>query len=296
VLYRVYVDEAGDRAISSGSSRHFVVSAVIVPDEHDARLRAGLDSLRADLGRHPGHVLHFQKFSHSQRLKAVQDIAASPVAAIANVIVHKDLIGQPLPAGDMAHISRPDPMYLWALRLLLERVSWFVDESGGTAAIVTFAHLKGFRARKLHDYRRALETSDGVAIRWSVFDGHPFRIDSPKAVELLQMADTTASALFRCIEPDRYGNTEPRYLGELAPKLYRRGSAEITSYGLKVFPGKVAGTTGRPRIVSHPSRSTSNGFIRTSAAGNGQLALCWSIALEIASRFFASGEAILRRV
>src|SRR6185312_8005283 len=39
-------------------------------------------------------------------------------------------------------------------------------------------------------------------------------------------------------------------------------------------------------------RSTSNGFIRTSAAGKGQLELCWSIALEIASRFFASGEAI----
>ena len=45
---------------------------------------------------------------------------------------------------------------------------------------------------------------------------------------------------------------------------------------------------------SQPRRSTSNGFIRTSAAGNGQLALCWSIAWEIASRFFASGEAIPR--
>lgn len=79
-----------------------------------------------------------------------------------------------------------------------------------------------------------------MAIRWSVFDGHPFRIDAPRAVELLQVADTTASALFRCIEPDRYGNTEPRYLEELAPKLYRRGSAEVTSYGLKAFPREVA--------------------------------------------------------
>ena len=56
-------------------------------------------------------------------------------------------------------------------------------------------------------------------------------------------------------------------------------------------PISPSGTTGRPRIVSQPSRSTSNGFIRTSAAGKGQFALCWSIALEIASRFFASGEA-----
>ena len=56
-------------------------------------------------------------------------------------------------------------------------------------------------------------------------------------------------------------------------------------------PISESGTTGRPRISSQPSRSTSNGFIRTSAAGNGQLRLCWSIALEIASRFFASGDA-----
>ena len=59
-------------------------------------------------------------------------------------------------------------------------------------------------------------------------------------------------------------------------------------------PISPSGTTGRPRIVSQPSRSTSNGFIRTSAAGNGQFELCWSIALEIASRFFASGEATPR--
>ena len=56
-------------------------------------------------------------------------------------------------------------------------------------------------------------------------------------------------------------------------------------------PISPSGTTGSPRIVSQPNRSTSKGFIRTSAAGNGQLRLCWSIACEIASRFFASGEA-----
>src|SRR5665811_1794903 len=60
-------------------------------------------------------------------------------------------------------------------------------------------------------------------------------------------------------------------------------------------PISESGTTGRPRISSQPSLSTSNGFIRTSAAGNGQLRLCWSIAFEIASRFFASGDAIHRQ-
>jgi hypothetical protein len=46
----------------------------------------------------------------------------------------------------------------------------------------------------------------------------------------------SASAVFKAVEPDRYGNTEDRYLRALAPKLYRRGAANVTSYGLKVFP------------------------------------------------------------
>lgn len=59
-------------------------------------------------------------------------------------------------------------------------------------------------------------------------------------MELLQLADTTASALFRAVEPDGFGNTERRYLRELAPKLYRRDGGIVTSYGLKVFPGEMA--------------------------------------------------------
>lgn len=40
VLYRVSVDEAGGRGISLSSSKHFVVSAIIVADDQDAIVRA----------------------------------------------------------------------------------------------------------------------------------------------------------------------------------------------------------------------------------------------------------------
>jgi hypothetical protein len=245
VLFRVYVDEAGDRSISAASDDHFVVSAIIVPGPLDATVRSELADLRAVLGRHPGHVLHYRKFTHPQKIKAAQDIAASSVAAITNVIVHKDLIGQPSPAGNLAYISRPDPMYLWSLRLLLERISWYVDEHGGTEAIVTFAHVRHFPAQKLHNYRRALELTPGVELRPGIFDNHRFKIDSPARVELLQIADACASAIFRAVEPDQYGNTERRYLDILRPKLYRRATGNITSYGLKVFPSQ-QGLVGGP--------------------------------------------------
>lgn len=245
MLYRVYVDEAGDRGISPASSKHFVVSAVIVADEDDATVRAEHASLATALGRHPGQVLHFRKLTHPQKIKAAQDIGNSAVAAITNVIIHKGQLGRPLPAGSMAYISQPDPMYLWALRLLVERISWYVAEHGGTdGAVVTFAHVRHFKAEKLHDYREALELTPEVQIRRGVFDGHPFRMDSPDKIVLLQLVDAAASALFRAVEPDVYGNTETRYLDDLSPKVYRRGAAPTTSYGLKVFPAAECGPGG----------------------------------------------------
>jgi hypothetical protein len=41
-----------------------------------------------------------------------------------------------------------------------------------------------------------------------------------------------------------YGNREARYLGDLRARLYRRGAANVTSYGLKVFPASEASPGG----------------------------------------------------
>lgn len=242
-LWRVYVDEAGDRGISPRSTGHFVVSGIVVREEHDSRAREELRALRGSLRRNDGQVLHFQKFSHSQRLKAAQDLAASSIDAIASSILCKRGFDAPNPAGEKAYITRPDPMYLWAVRLMLERVSWFIRDNGGGQAIVTFAHVRRFKSQKLHDYRDALRGAD-TGIHWPSFDGHPFRINAPDQVELLQLADTAASAIYRAVEPDEFGNLERRYLDVLLPKIYRRGTRPITSYGLKVFPSGVCASDG----------------------------------------------------
>lgn len=109
--YRVYVDEAGDRGISPSSSRHFVVSAIVVAENLDAQLRGELSELRASLDRHPEHVLHFVGFSHSQRLKAVQDVASSCAESIVSVILDKRAIANRDPGEKTARFSHPDSMY-----------------------------------------------------------------------------------------------------------------------------------------------------------------------------------------
>src|SRR4051794_27600310 len=88
-LYRAYVDEAGDRGMKPASSDHFVVSAVLVPDSLNGRALVELAGLRTALGRKPGQVIHFRNLTHTQKVKATQDVAASSIAAITNVVVCK---------------------------------------------------------------------------------------------------------------------------------------------------------------------------------------------------------------
>jgi hypothetical protein len=150
------------------------------------------------------------------------------------------LCKEPLRDSQKTELTNADPMYLWALRLLLERVSWCIRRTGGREAKATFAEVKGFEGGKLHSYREKLEAIDDVSIEWPMFEGHPFRVDRPASVEMLQLADTAASAIYQAVEPDPYGNTEPRYLKELKPKIFCPEGKPVTSYGLKTFPPKVA--------------------------------------------------------
>ncbi len=213
-----------------------MVAAIVVRDDRDAEVRAHLAKLRTELGRRPDQPLHFLKFTHPQRLRSTQAVAASPIRAVTSVILCKE----PLRDSQKTRLTSADPMYLYALRLLIERVSWCIRRSGGEEAKVTFAEVKGFQAGKLHAYRQRLEARDDVNIDWPILEGHPFQIARPKDIELLQVADTAASAIYQAVEPDPYGNIEPRYLAELGPKIFRPAGKPVTSYGLKTFPSKVS--------------------------------------------------------
>jgi hypothetical protein len=242
-VFRVYVDESGGRHISPRADQHFVLSAVMVHDSYNDRVREQLAELKAALGRFPEHVLHFKALNQARRPAAASGIAGLDIATIISVVICKSIIGEESSAGDLPFIANADPMYLWALRLLLERVSWYARDTEHQSAIVTFGHVRGLLPELLHGYRGSLENASkekDVRIEWPVFEQHPFRIDSPKKIDLLQVADITASATYHAVEPGKDG---PAYVQALAPKLYRRNGICAPTYGLTIFP-KHAGLTG----------------------------------------------------
>lgn len=228
-LYRVYVDEAGDRGWGGRSSPVFVLSAVIVRDEDVPAVKGTLNGINQRLGKPPGTVLHWAQNvkQHSQRKFVASELAKAPIATAFVVVMKKALIGSG------SGLSDPARQYNYAVRRLLERVTWYVDDRGGEA-IITFAHVRRFPYEKLHDYLSVLKGRDDVQIRWQAIRGK-VRINQPNRVRLLQAADLAAGCLFAATRPDDFGDFEVGYLTTLVPTIYIRGHGRVTSYGVNVI-------------------------------------------------------------
>jgi hypothetical protein len=228
LLYRIYVDETGDRGWGGRSSPIFVLSAIIVRDGYEQSLVGALDTINQALKKPPATVLHWAENikTHSQRKFVTRQIASLDMT-IASVIVFKN----PL-MGSHSALSDPASMYNYAIRRLLERVSWFVDDAGGKAS-VTFAHVRRFPYERLRQYIGLLKASP-TQIRWQALTGNP-KINQPSRIRPLQVADLVAGAHGSALRPDDFGAFESSYLLELVPRIYIRGSGRVTSYGFNVI-------------------------------------------------------------
>ena len=97
---------------------------------------------------------------------------------------------------------------------------------------------------------QTLRSHPDCQMAWDRPDPAGGKIDQPNRLELLQFADAAASSTATAFEPDRFGNTEQRYLSEFAPRLYRRGNGKLTSYGLKMHPWSDATRAAYPCVAT----------------------------------------------
>lgn len=239
-----FIDEAGQRSRNGKSSEHFVMSAVIIREEDLPRAAAFLADLRIALDRRPGDHLTWKNFKgHSPRLYAAQALGKQEWATISSVVVSKRHITE-----NIANMN-DDRAYLFTFRFLLERLSWFARDSRRELTY-TLAHVVRFKMEKLREYESALRSLRGCQIAWQALDARGGNIDQPQRRELLQLADISASATFAAFEPDKWGNTEIRYLQLLSERLYRRGAAPVTSYGLKMHPWNEPAKAAYPWVAA----------------------------------------------
>ncbi|MCK4298510.1 MAG: DUF3800 domain-containing protein [Planctomycetes bacterium] len=239
----VYIDESGDEgfAFEAGSTDWFVLSAIVTRKAKDLQTVKLVDEVRALLDKPRKKPLHFRDLKHEQRLPYVAAIANAPLRTV-SVLVHKPSLRE------VEKFQERYRLYFYAVRYLLERVSWYcrdhktARDAGDGSAEIVFSNRSGMSYDEMKRYLDLLERRTGffdVRIEWSVIKTHQITAYSAGRRMGLQIADAVAGSFFYAVETSRHGFTEDRYVRMLKPVVYqRRGQYE--GYGLKFWPREVA--------------------------------------------------------
>lgn len=115
-------------------------------------------------------------------------------------------------------------------RYLLERLSWLcrdmrpqVPEGDGRVMIV-FSRRRAMNYDHFQSYvQRLKDAADpDIRIHWPVIDIEAIEAEDHGKRSGLQIADLVMSGITAAVEPDFYGNVEPRLAKMLRPVVYHR--------------------------------------------------------------------------
>lgn len=227
--FKCYLDEAGDEGykFEAGSSQWFILAGVIVKDTDDLKVSRTIDRIKTRFGwvsrQKSRRPLHFRKLKHEQKKVVMQELEKEPFTLI-TVSICKPELNHPTVIRDAQRL------FFYTARLLLERLSWYVNDQRGRTDVV-FSNRARFPATAFEDYISHLIPDPTCEIR-PVIDN--IEVKNTDQIKMLQIADACASSLFNALNPDRFDNIEPSYFLRLSSKLYRRG--KLLSYGLKMLP------------------------------------------------------------
>lgn len=226
--YNVYIDEAGDEGfkfecnLGRGSSRFFVLSAIIVKQELDQKLASVVNELKKILKYQEKDIhspLHFYKMSHEKRKVCVNQLEQFKEFTVISVVFQKESLKEPLKVKSV--------LYNYACKILLEKVSIFLKSNNAKANFI-FEHRRNTHYDELETYMRKV-----IDCEQYVNSIKPLTKSQSKC---LQLADIVASSTYQAFEPNQYdGDVEPSYYMKFSNNIFVYNN-KCLGYGLKLFP------------------------------------------------------------
>lgn len=199
-----------------------MLSAVIVDKNDEAHIRSTLSQIKSRLNVREVHLRQITDFY--KRGFIVRELNNESFTYV-NIIADTQKI-------DQTKIASSTVAYNYLCRMLLERVSWFLRDTGRTADIVLSARGTS-RDGELIDYiKEKLIPFTGNQIVKGVFD--KVSAKTAGSWDMLQLADVCATTMFLSHEQNGWGFCTPCYSRVLQNHIYKH-EGKLHSYGIKYF-------------------------------------------------------------
>ena len=205
-----YIDESGDLGINKGT-HWFVLSAVIVDKADEPNIRAKISQIRNQLNM---REIHFKKIPDFNRRAFITRELNSEKFTYMNILVDTRKF-------DAAKIPSPLIAYNYICKYLLQRVSWFMEDTGRIGDIVLSARGTSRDNELIQYIQDKLLPYPANQINGSVF------------------GKTTAKTAGMAYEENKYGFCTPCFSYAMQDHLYRR-NGKVKSYGIKFFTSDMA--------------------------------------------------------
>ena len=217
----VYIDEAGDLGYRRGTT-WFVLSAAIVDKVDEPLFRTSIAKIKSRLNVQEIHLRKITDFY--KRAYIIKELSKLPFT-YTNILVDTSKL-------NLAMSSSSSVAYNYICRMLLERVSWYLRDTGRVGDIVLSARGTS-RDGELIEYiqDRLFTYTDNQIVK------EVFRKISAKTAakwDMLQLADVCATTMFLTYEINRWGFCTPCFSKALRAHIYAR-NGNLESYGLKYF-------------------------------------------------------------
>lgn len=221
----VYIDESGDLGYRRGTT-WFVLTALIVNEEQEKSIRKTVQKIKQRLNYSNIHFSQIREFN--KKAYVVQELAQEQFVYI-NVLIDTKKSSLAMKGSGLV-------AYNYACRLLLERVSWFLRDTGNTADVILSARGTS-RDNELIDYiKNKLLPYDDNQIVSNVI-GKVYAMPAPSR-DLLQVVDVCASTTFMAYNINDFGFRTPCFFKVLFDHVYKR-NGKVYGYGLKYFSNEM---------------------------------------------------------
>jgi hypothetical protein len=257
--YVVYIDEAGDTGLTRvkplderGASEWLILGAVVVRIENDPLTHEWVQVLTRGFRGHQRFGIHFTDLNPAKKLLVCERMRDLPIRCFAMVSNKKNMKGYENPWAEQ--IPSKNWFYCWLTRLLLERVTDFVEADGvrrygePRPLKIIYSERGGISYDQMNAYYTWLsfKSSSGRLflplgdLKWSVMRRELLEVRGHNERAGLHLADAVASAFFKACDIYDTGGCDPQYAKLLEPRMGRIPDmldGEIAGYGLKLMPG-----------------------------------------------------------